>query len=31
MYGLGIPHDYESFLRLPISHRAAGQPERQAA
>jgi dTDP-glucose pyrophosphorylase len=24
MYGLGIPADYEEFLRLPISRRAAG-------
>lgn len=24
MYGLGIPDDYESFLRLPVSLRAAG-------
>ena len=24
MYGLGTPNDYETFLRLPISHRAAG-------
>jgi dTDP-glucose pyrophosphorylase len=31
MYGLGTPHDYEAFLRLPISLRAAGRPDRQAA
>lgn len=24
MYGLGIPADYEAFVSLPISHRAAG-------
>jgi hypothetical protein len=24
MYGLGTPADYEAFLRLPVSHRAAG-------
>jgi dTDP-glucose pyrophosphorylase len=24
MYGLGIPADYEAFLRLPLSRRAAG-------
>lgn len=24
MYGLGTPNDYETFLRLPVSHRAAG-------
>jgi NDP-sugar pyrophosphorylase family protein len=27
MYGLGIPDDLESFLRLPLSRRAAGQDE----
>ncbi|HWE09009.1 MAG TPA: glycosyltransferase family 2 protein [Solirubrobacteraceae bacterium] len=26
MYGLGTPADYEDFLRLPVSHRAAGRP-----
>jgi NDP-sugar pyrophosphorylase family protein len=26
MYGLGTPADYEAFLRLPVSHRAAGLP-----
>jgi NDP-sugar pyrophosphorylase family protein len=31
MYGLGTPNDYEAFLRLPVSHRAAGQPDRRAA
>jgi dTDP-glucose pyrophosphorylase len=31
MYGLGTPTDYETFLRLPVSHRAAGQPVRRAA
>ena len=31
MYGLGTPNDYETFLRLPVSLRAAGRPERQAA
>jgi NDP-sugar pyrophosphorylase family protein len=25
MYGLGTPADYETFLGLPVSHRAAGQ------
>jgi NDP-sugar pyrophosphorylase family protein len=25
MYGLGTPADYETFLRLPVSHRAAGK------
>ncbi|MGH2942899.1 MAG: glycosyltransferase family 2 protein [Solirubrobacteraceae bacterium] len=28
MYGLGIPADYERFLRLEISRRAAGHPTR---
>jgi hypothetical protein len=31
MYGLGTPKDYEAFLRLAVSHRAAGQPARRAA
>ena len=31
MYGLGTPNDYETFLSLPISYRAAGQPARRAA
>jgi NDP-sugar pyrophosphorylase family protein len=31
MYGLGTPNDYEAFLRLPLSYRAAGQTARRAA
>jgi dTDP-glucose pyrophosphorylase len=31
MYGLGTPNDYETFLRLPVSLRAAGRSERRAA
>jgi hypothetical protein len=31
MYGLGTPNDYETFLRLPVSLRAAGRSNRQAA
>ena len=31
MYGLGTPNDYETFLRLPVSLRAAGRTDRQAA
>jgi dTDP-glucose pyrophosphorylase len=31
MYGLGIPADYEGFLRLPLSRRAAGLDQEIAA
>lgn len=31
MYGLGTPADYETFLRLPVSHRAAGERLADAA
>jgi dTDP-glucose pyrophosphorylase len=31
MYGLGIPADYEGFLALPVSRRAAGAAEEVAA
>lgn len=31
MYGLGTPADYETFLRLPVSHRAAGERRLAAA
>jgi dTDP-glucose pyrophosphorylase len=31
MYGLGTPDDYEGFLRLTVSFRAAGRPARRAA
>jgi dTDP-glucose pyrophosphorylase len=31
MYGIGIPADYEAFLRLPLSLRAAGLEEELAA